>query len=133
MKLGVSGWRALGQRTGVGRYLVNIVKHWTADVVAPHFDAVTFYTPMPIDRREIPLPDNIRSRVVPPNWWMLPWENLRLAPTARDEVCWYPSYARPLLTRGRTVVTTFEATLHRVPKLYPLSARLFYDRLYGWS
>ncbi len=133
MRLGINGWRIHGQRTGVGRYLLNVVKHWTPDVIAGQFDEINFYTPQPIDREQIPLPENIRVRVLPPHWRMLIWENLRLAPTATDDVLFCPSYSRPLLARGKTVVTTFEATLHLYPQYYSLSARLFYDRLYGWS
>jgi len=38
MKLGINGWRIHGQRTGIGRYLFNVIRHWTADAVAGRFD-----------------------------------------------------------------------------------------------
>jgi alpha-1,3-rhamnosyl/mannosyltransferase len=113
--------------------LFNVVKHWTPEEVAGRFDEINFYTPVPIDREEIPLPANIRERVIGPNWRMLLWENLRLGPTAKDDVLFCPSYSRPLVTGGKTVVEMFEATLHLHPELYPFSARFFNDRLYGWS
>ncbi len=71
MKLGINGWRIHGQRTGVGRYLLNIVKNWTPEMVGGRFDEINFYTPKPIDRREIPLPSNIVERVLSPDMKML--------------------------------------------------------------
>lgn len=133
MKLGVNGWRIHGRRTGIGRYLLNVLKYWTADAVDGRFDEINFYTPLPINRAEIPLPENIRVRVVGPNWRMVMWENLRLAPTTKDDVIFCPSYTIPALRRGKTVVTTHDATLHMYPELYPPSGRLFYDHIYGWS
>nr|MBA2524503.1 hypothetical protein [Pyrinomonadaceae bacterium] len=64
MKLGINGWRIHGQRTGVGRYLLNVVKNWTPEMVAGRFDEINFYTPKPIDRMEISLPENFRERVL---------------------------------------------------------------------
>jgi len=42
MKLGINGWRIHGQRTGVGRYLLNVVKNWTPEMVAGRFDEINF-------------------------------------------------------------------------------------------
>jgi glycosyltransferase involved in cell wall biosynthesis len=71
--------------------------------------------------------------VVGPDWRMLLWENLRLPAAARDDVLLCPSYSRPVVTRGRTVVTTHDATIHIYPQFYNSRSRRFYDRLYGWS
>jgi len=133
MKLGVNGWRIHGQRTGIGRYLTSILKHWTAEAMVGRFDEINLYTPRPVNRTEVALPDNIRERVVGPNWRMLVWENLRFAAAADDDVIFCPSYSRPLVARGRTVVAMFDATLHIHPELYSRAARVFNDRLYGWS
>lgn len=133
MKLGVNGWRMQGQRTGIGRYLSNVIRYWTDDAVAGRFDEINFYTPTAVDRSDVHLPDAVTERIVSPAWRMLLWENLRLAPTANDDVLFCPSYTRPLLARGRTVVTTHDATIHMYPELYPFKGRAAYDRLYGWS
>jgi len=133
MKLGINGWRIHGQRTGIGRYLFNVIRHWTADAVAGRFEEVNFYTQKPVDHADIPLPANICERVIGPDWRMLLWENLRLGPAAADEVLFCPSYSRPLYTHGKTVVAMFDATLHLHPEMYPFSARIVNDRLYGWS
>ncbi len=131
MRLGVNGWRLQGVRTGVSRYLLNVVRHWSAG--SGPFSEITVYTARPLDRRETPLPEGIRERVLGPPLPMLPWENVRLGPLSADDVLFCPSYSRPLYARGATVVTTHDAVLHLFPQLFPLSARIFYDRLYGWS
>lgn len=133
MKLGINGWRIHGQRTGVGRYLLNIVKHWTPEMIGGRFDEINFYTPKPIDRNEIPLPENFHIRVLPPDTKMLIWENLRLGPTADDDIVFHPSFSRPLIARGKSVVTLHEASHYLHPELFPKSVRLFYNRLYAWS
>ncbi len=133
MKLGVNGWRIHGQRTGVGRYLLNIVKHWKPEMVGGRFDEINFYTPKPLDRNEISLPTNIRERVLSPSMKMLIWENLRLGPIAAEDVVFHPSFSRPLAARGKTVVSLHEASHYLYPELFPKSVSLFYNRLYAWS
>ncbi|MFN0149376.1 MAG: glycosyltransferase family 4 protein [bacterium] len=137
MRLGINGWRILGNRTGVGRYLLNIVRHWDAEAIAQRFDEIVFYAPRPIDRADIPLPPNMRVRVLQPNASLLVWENLRFGPTANDDVVFCPSFTRPIIARGRTVVTIFEATLKLYPHLFPRSSPLSmpsaYLRLIEWS
>jgi glycosyltransferase involved in cell wall biosynthesis len=133
MKLGIDGWRLQGQRTGVGRYLLNVLSNWTEDVVKDRFEEITLYSPRARDRTDAELPSNIAERVLPPPFRMLLWQNLRLGPVADDEVLFCPSYTRPIFLRCRTVVTIFEATMHFFPEYYPWSARIFYRRLYGWS
>ena len=132
MRLGINGWRVHGQRTGVGRYLLNVVRHWTEDALAG-WSRVTFYASRPLDRAEVPLPPNIDVKILGPALPMLVWENSRLGPSSHDDVLFCPSYSRPLVSRGATVVTTHDAVPQIHPELFPLSVRLFYNRLYGWS
>ena len=133
MRLGINGWRIHGQRNGVGRYLLNIVRYWTPETVAKGFEEINFYSPKAIDRNDIQLPANINERVLPPQLRMLVWENVRLAPAISDDVVFHPSFSRPLMARGKTVVTLHEASLYLHPELFPKSVRLFYSRLYAWS
>lgn len=133
MRLGVNGWRIHGQRTGIGRYLLNVIRNWTTDMVSGRFEEINFYTPKPVDRQEVLLPENIHERVLRSNRPMLVWENSRMAPVATDDVLFCPSYSRPLLARGKTVVVTHDAVQQLYPELFPRSVRLFYNRLYGWS
>jgi len=137
VRLGIDGWRINGRRTGVGRYLLNIVRHWGADAIASRFDEIVFYSPVPIDRGDLPLPPNVRVRVLRPNTSLLVWENLRFGPSANEDVIFCPSFTRPIVARGRTVVTIFEATLKLYPHLFPrsswLSVPAAYLRLIEWS
>lgn len=133
LRLGINGWRIHGQRTGVGRYLLNVVRNWTRETVGDRFSEVTLYTARPLDRRETPLPDNVREVVLPSEQPMLVWENLRLAPAASDDVLFCPSYSRPLRARARTVVATADAVSVLHPELFPPAVRFFYNPLYGWS
>ncbi len=131
MRLGVNGWRILGLRTGIGRYLLNIVRHWTPDVSQCE---ITFHTPAPLDRIEIPFPENVQESVLPPVWPMLAWENLRLAPNAEDDVLFCPSYSRPLTTKcKKVVVSLLDAVSALYPELFPRLQRYLYNPLYGWS
>ena len=133
LRLGINGWRIHGQRTGVGRYLLNVVRHWTREAVGDRFGEVTLYTARPIDRAETPLPENVREVVLRSDRPMLVWENVRLAPAATDDVLFCPSYSRPLRARGRTVVATADAVSVLHPELFPPAVRWFYNPLYGWS
>lgn len=133
MRLGVHGWRIHGQRTGVGRYLLNVVRHWGPEAVAGRFQEVTFYTPRPVDRSEVPLPANVKEVILRPALPMVVWENLRLGPVADDDVLFCPSFSRPIVVRGRAVVAIFDAVSKLYPELFPPSVRAFYNHLYGWS
>ena len=57
MRLGINGWRIHGHRTGVGRYLLNTVKCWTPEFTRGTFDEFRFYSHLPLDRTQIPIPE----------------------------------------------------------------------------
>jgi len=133
--LGINGWRILGQRTGVGRYLHEILRNWDDELVRGRFGEIVLYTPRPIG--DLGLPATIVNRVLRPDARMLVWDNLAFGPRARHDVLFCPSFSRPLVSRGRPVVTIHEATYRLHPELLPrrgrLSAPRLYLRLYGWS
>ncbi|MEP6767892.1 MAG: glycosyltransferase family 1 protein [Acidobacteriota bacterium] len=137
MKIGINGWRLQGRRTGVARYLFNVVRYWDRALTGDRVSEINFYAPRPIDRRELDLPENIRERVLRPAAPMLVWENLRLGPASGDDVLFCPSYSRPLTARRRTVVTLFEATLKLHPEQFPRehwhTLPAAYLALYQWS
>lgn len=129
MIIGVNGWRLQGIRTGVGRYLYSILRHWD-QAMLPAGTRVVLHTAAPVKE---PLPANIEVRVHASGSRMLVWENLRLGPWAPDDVMFCPSYSRPILSRARTVVTTHDAVQKVHPEMFPKAVRWFYNPLYGWS
>ena len=131
MKLAINGWR-LRTRTGVARVLLNMIRHWTPDMVGDRFDEITVYSPVALDP-DLPIPANIRRQVIGPDRRMLVWENTTLPWHVKEDVLLCPSYTRPLLSRARTVTLTYEATQKLFPQYYPRSARYLHTPLYGWS
>ncbi len=131
--LGVSGWRLHGQRTGVGRYLLNLIRHWTPELVGERFARITVYTPRPLASGGIDLGPGVEHRLLGPPMPMVAWENIRLGPSARETVMLYPSYSRPLVTPGATVIVSHDATMRLHPELFTRSDKLIYERLYRWS
>lgn len=133
MKLGVNGWRLQGTLTGVGRYLLNVLRHWDDATARAVFDQISLYTSRPVGVDGLDLPSSIERRVLRPDARMLIWENARLGPFVDDDLLFCPSHSRPLWTRSRTVVAVHDALPHRRPELFPWSVRVFYRRLYDWS
>lgn len=133
LTLGVSGWRLQGQRTGVGRYLLNLIEQWTQELVSERFAGITLYSPHALDRKDMSLPGNVREVVIESRLPMVAWDNLRVGPSARESVMLYPSYSRPAISRGASVVVTHDATMRLRPELFTRRDRRIYDPLYGWS
>lgn len=131
VRLGVNAWR-LRTRTGVSRVLLNVLRHWTPEFVGDLFGEITLYSPVPLNE-DLPIPNNIRRRIVRPDMRMLMWENLILPAVVRDDVLLCPSYTRPLLTSAKTVALVYEATQKLYPEYYPIQARLIHTPLSGWS
>ena len=129
MRIGVDGWRLQGPQAGVARYILNIVRRWTPDVLPPGVEVVV-HVPAPV---EADLPENVRVAVHRPNAKMVVWDNARLGPWTRDDIVWYPSHSRPLISRSPTVVTLHDSVWLRHPELYSPQQRRFYNRLYLWS
>lgn len=133
MRLGIHGWRLCAHRTGVPRYLRSLVREW--DGTSSHrFSDITLYTPRPLDDDdEQAIAPAIHRAVLPSSARMLVWENLQLGLRASDDVLFCPSYSRPLVARGRTVVVTHDMIYCVQPRLFPAHSRGFYRALYGWS
>lgn len=73
MKLAINGWRLHGQRTGVGRYLQNVIRYWDRECLDRHgFATARLYT----STRLPALPDHpaLDVEVLGPNARMLIWE-----------------------------------------------------------
>lgn len=92
--LGVNGIRLVTPISGVGRYIENVLRCWSA--MDHPFEEVRVYTPSPLDPQR-PLPARTRSVVVPSRGPYGLWEQLHL-PRAhgRSAVLFCPSYVAPL-------------------------------------
>jgi glycosyltransferase involved in cell wall biosynthesis len=133
VRLAVNGWRVHGKRTGIARYLLNIVRGWTPERVGDRFDEIGFYCAQDADREELGLPAPVDLRVLPSKQPMLVWENTRFARAATEDVAFHPSYSIPLIRRGRSVVATHDMVSVIHPELFSPNQRRFYNRLYRWS
>jgi glycosyltransferase involved in cell wall biosynthesis len=133
VRLAVNGWRVQGKRTGIARYLLNVVRGWTPERVAGRFDEIGFYCARDADREELGLPEPVDLRVLRSDRPMLVWENTRFASAATEDVAFHPSYSIPLVRRGRTVVAIHDMVNVLHPELFSTNQRRFYNRLYRWS
>jgi glycosyltransferase involved in cell wall biosynthesis len=131
MRLGINGWRLAATRTGVGRYLSSLIRHWRRGA-SRVFDRITLYTQSALPADTV-VPDGVDVCVLGPAMRLIAWENLRLGPSTRDEVLFCPSYTRPIVVHGRPVVATHDVVYCAHPELFPASQRWFYTPAYRWS
>ncbi len=129
MRIAINAWRIQGKLTGVGRYLVSILREWNQEMVPSGVD-IEVHTPRELSAE---LPPNLKSVVHRSNSRLLVWENTRLGPGVSAGVLFCPSYSRPLLSRSRTAVTIHDATSAIHPEVFPSGQRWLYNPLYGWS
>lgn len=101
MRVAINGRRLEGQRLGVGRYIEYLLAHWSQRTV--NGDRVCVYLRKPLSG-ERANPPSLESRVLSPALKGAVWDNLVLAPRARADVLFCPSYTVPLTYRGPTVV-----------------------------
>ena len=132
MRLGVNAVRLTLPFTGVGRYLDNLLREWSAMTLP--FDDVVLYAPARLDPSRVTFPAaryrvEICGRPLPDpiwEWWSL-------GPRAREiDVLFSPSYTLPLGYRGKAVVSYFgPATNDR--GAYEWWRAAIYDRLHRAS
>lgn len=129
MKIAVNAWRLQGNLTGVGQYLLSILRQWNHAMVPSGVEIEVHST------QELPqgLPPNLKPVIDNSQSSLLVWENSHLGPRVKADVLFLPSYTRPLVSRSRTVITTHDATSAIHPEMFPAGQRWFYNPLYGWS
>src|SRR5262249_44254195 len=98
--LGVDAGRAVGERTGVGRYVLHLLTAWSRGPLP--FETVRVFSYAPLEG----FPDDPRFRyeVLPGSASELVWQPLRLRPAARDVAVLFGQYTIPLGYRGRSVI-----------------------------
>ncbi len=100
MILGVDAGRAVGDRTGVGRYILHLLSAWSRAPLP--FEVVRIFSPAPLDG----FPDDPRFRyeVLPGPRSELVWQPLHLRRPARDVDVLFGQYTLPPGYRGRGVI-----------------------------
>lgn len=131
MILGIDARRLVGQRTGVARYLSALLREWSA--CPQPFERMILYSPSALPEEVVAGP-SFERRVLPARGPTLVWENVKLAPAAREvDVLFCPSNTVPLLYRGRCVVTIHDAIQELWAHTFPWWYRLRYGLHYRWS
>lgn len=100
MILGVDAGRAVGERTGVGRYVLHLLTAWSRSLLP--FETVRVFSYAPLEG----FPDDSRFRyeVLPGSPSELVWQPLRLRPAARDVDVLFGQYTLPPGYRGHGVI-----------------------------
>jgi glycosyltransferase involved in cell wall biosynthesis len=98
--LGVDAGRAVGHRTGVGRYILHLLSAWSHQELP--FKLVRIFSPAPLDG----FPDDPRFRyeVLPGPASELVWQTFRLRGAARGVDVLFGQYTLPPGYRGRAVI-----------------------------
>jgi len=119
MRIGIDARELAGRPTGVGRYLLSLLRAWSADPHARSHELV-LYTPVPpaIDTRD--LAASIRLVPGSPGTW---WEQVTLPKAAamdRLNVFFAPAYTAPLRLQVPVVLTIHDLSFVAHPEWFRL-------------
>lgn len=136
MQIGVDARRIEGQPTGVGRYLINLLREWrisesneryhlffSRHCTAYPFLAQDSFIQHVLDRKVI---SNIKTL------WEQAYLPLHLARVPLD-VFFSPHYFLPFWLSAPAVVTIHDISYTTLPQEYPLAGRLKYHFCSSWS
>ena len=100
MILGVDAGRAVGERTGVGRYVLHLLSAWSRAELP--FETLRIFSPAPLGN----FPDDPRFRyeVLPGPRSELAWQPVYLRRAAKDVDVLFGQYTLPLGFQGRGVI-----------------------------
>lgn len=117
LTIGIDGRELLGDRTGVGRYLGELMRRWTAreDTAARRF---ILYTPEPLS---LEYPNHLVTVHVVPGGRGTAWEQLRLPGAIRrdgPDVFFAPAYTAPLRLAMPFAVTIHDVSFSRHPEWF---------------
>ncbi|MBI1745727.1 MAG: glycosyltransferase family 4 protein [Acidobacteria bacterium] len=132
MRLAINAFRIAGQRTGVRRYLLNLLQRWACENDA--FAETILFTNSPLDKAFVALPKNFRVAVIAQGWPGFLWENLALRHHAlQADVLFCPAYTIPMGYQGKSVVTIHDATQEMLAKSFSWWSRIRFAPLYRYS
>ncbi|HEU0304013.1 MAG TPA: glycosyltransferase family 1 protein [Gaiellaceae bacterium] len=119
--LGVDGHRLTGSRSGVGRYVAELLREWVR--MEPRFEEIVVFVPPDVDAAALPPRHPYRVETMSGTGGVA--FHFGLARAARGvDLLFCPSYAAPLSYRGPFVVTVHDALSAVMPPQPGLRQRL---------
>lgn len=110
MRIGIDAKDIEGDRTGVGRYLFNLLKYWKGE------DLILYFKKEAVD-----LPFEKRVLGSSSNAWHMHVALPRAAKKDKVDILFCPGYISPLFYSGRTALTLHDIVYETRPDLYRLS------------
>jgi len=129
IKLVLSAERLTGHRTGVARYLSNLLKEWSGSALP--FAQVAVLAPQRLDLSDCFL-QVAGGRRLPPLLWEQVWMPLQ-ARRLRADLLFCPSNVMPIFYPGRCALTIHDAIQEEMPETMPFSSRFRRAPLLRWS
>jgi glycosyltransferase involved in cell wall biosynthesis len=117
IRIGIDARELLGNTTGVGRYLGELVRRWTvrADAAARRF---VLYSPEPL---QVSFPEEAAETRVVPGGRGTWWEQTALGPAVRrdrPDVFFAPAYTAPLMLRSPLALTIHDISFIARPEWF---------------
>jgi glycosyltransferase involved in cell wall biosynthesis len=129
MRLVIDGRRLTAERTGVGRYLQNLLIEWAAS--GPPFAETIVVLQDPKGRAWIPRSPGIESVVIGESWPGLVWERFGIGRVLRNgDLLFAPANLIPQNWRGTTVLVIHDAIQEVLPGTFPWYVRWRFARRY---
>ncbi len=119
MKIGIDCHNLEGNRTGTGRYLINLLKHWTNKKGVKFF--LYFKNKIP---KDIPKSNNFQKKVLKSNsnalfmHFFLP----RAAKKNKIDILFCPNYIAPIFYKGKIALVLHDIIYEARPNLFDWSS-----------
>ncbi len=115
MKIGIDAHNLEGSRTGTGRYLINLLKHWHKQSNVEF--VLYFKNSVPED---LPVSSNFKTRVLntKSNALFMHYHLCRAATKDKLDVLFCPNYIAPIFYRGKIALVLHDIIYEARPDLY---------------
>lgn len=107
MRIGIDAKDIEGNKTGVGRYLFNLLKYWQNEEIILYFK-----------KNPVNLPFEKRVLNVSSNAWYMHFALPRAARKDKVDILFCPAYISPLFYSGKTALTLHDIVYEVRPDLY---------------
>jgi glycosyltransferase involved in cell wall biosynthesis len=129
IRLVIDGRRLSGQRTGVGRYLEDLLEAWAES--GPPLPRTLVVLADESGLARVPVCDGLEARVVGRRWPGLVWERFGLGRVLQSgDVLFAPTNLIPANWRGRTVLVMFDTLQEARPADFAWHARWRFGERY---